>query len=561
MRRTVISAFLLLLAVSAFAQDTQRYFVGTRAGHGRSEAGVRQLYRDVESQAQLHPRGVVTFKYVDAFAADLTAAEVSALKRSAGVTYVEPVVEMRAFAYTPVRNYSGQTVPPGIDAVKSRDAWIGGRGTGTNVVVIDTGLDTKHPDLKSIYQGGLNTYTADALPTDDNGHGTHVAGTIAAADDNTGVVGVAPGVNLWAIKVLNSAGSGSNDKLITGLEWVIAKKAELGGNWVINLSLGHAGISVTERLTIEKTIAAGIVVVAASGNDSSTADGVKPVSYPAGYANVITVGAVNSQLAVASFSNQGPEMDLVAPGVGILSTVATGFGSKSLIDQAGELYASAPLTGSPRGTVSGEYVYCGLGANAGDYPASVRGRIALVQRGAGVTFAWKSRRAKEAGATAVIIYNSEIPPNAGMNWTMRPGDVASDDDVWMAGFEYLLTTNLTHEDGEALRKKAAGGVSVTAVNEADDYDVYGGTSMASPHVAGAAALIWSLAPTASPDQIRNALTITAKDLGTAGQDSVFGFGMLNVFEAAKLLAPNAFGSAAQPTNSKPTTGRGIGRRS
>src|SRR6185503_15410643 len=150
MRRTVISFVVLLLTASAFAEGTQRYFVGTRSIVG-DEGGIRRLYRDADSQAQ--PRGVVTFRNINAFAADLTDDEVRALKRSPEVSYVEPVVEMHAFT-APVRNYNGQTIPAGIDVVRAREAWVGGRGMGTNVVVIDTGVDYKHPDVKGIYAGG-----------------------------------------------------------------------------------------------------------------------------------------------------------------------------------------------------------------------------------------------------------------------------------------------------------------------------------------------------------------------------------------------------------------------
>ena len=140
--------------------------------------------------------------------------------------------------------------------------------------------------------------------------------------------------------------------------------------------------------------------------------------------------------------------------------------------------------------------------------------------------------------------------NPGLNWTLRPNPAApTADDTWMANFEYLVTINMVHADGLALSGKS--GASLTAVNEKDDYD-YQGTSMSSPHVAAAAALIWSLAPTATPTQVRSALTSTARDLGAAGLDSVFGYGMLDVLAAAKSLAPAAF-IPPIPTSPKPTT--------
>lgn len=554
MRRTVTAVFVFLLTVSAFAAETKRYFVGTSAPMS-DETQIRRLYREIDAEVQ--PRQLLAFRSVNAFAADLTEDEVRALKRSSKVTYIEPVLEMRAFT-APIRNYGGaQTVPVGVDTVKARETWFAGRGAGTNVVVVDTGVDYNHPDLKAIWKGGEDYINNDGDPMDDAGHGTHVAGTIAAADDAQGVVGVAPGIRLWAVKVLNSEGTGNNDKLLRALDWVIAKKQELGGNWVVNLSLGHAGSSITERNTINRALDAGILIAAASGNESGTPEGgIKPVAYPAAYDRVLTVGAVGTDnKTIALFSNQGPEMDLVAPGVDVLSTVPVGFGSKSYIGEASELYFSLPLAGSPRGTVTGEYVYCGLGG-PDDFPASVRGKVALIQRGEH-KFAWKSRRAKEAGATAVVIFDSANPTSPGLNWTMRPNPQTPDpDDVWMANYEYLLTVNMVHADGLALSKKT--GASLTAVFDKDDYDIYQGTSMATPHVAGAAALVWSLAPNATPEQIRSTLTSTAKDLGNAGQDSVFGYGLLDVLAAAKQIAPNWF--IPIETNPKPTTGRKPGRR-
>ena len=555
MRRTVISAFILLLTASAFAQETQRYFVGTR-GPVTDDGMVRRLYRDADSQAQ--PRGVMTFKIVNAFAADLTADEVRALKASPQVTYIEPVQEMHAFA-TPLRNYNGQTVPAGIDAVKARDVWSAGRGTGTNVVVIDTGVDYKHPDLKGIYQGGDDYVNNDGDPMDDAGHGTHVSGTIAAADDNAGVVGIAPNVRLWAIKVLNSEGTGSNDKLIKGLDWVVAKKKELGGNWVVNLSLGHPGSSATERTAVNRSLDAGIIIVAASGNESTSAS-IAVVAYPAGYPNVLAIGAIDSTEKIASFSNQGPELDLVAPGVGVLSSVAEGFGSKTYVGQSSDLFYSVPVTGTPTGSISGQFVFCGFGASASDYPASVQGKIALVARGGNIAFAWKSRRAKEAGAIGVVIYNRPDADVNDLNWGMRPITTSPQpDDVWTADYQFLLTVGVTYEDGIALQAKAGSPAALTAVNEKDDYDVYSGTSMATPHVVGAAALIWSLAPNATASDVRNALMSTAKDLGNTGLDNTYGNGMVNVLAAAKLLAPSAFNPTVE-THPQPTTGRVPGRR-
>src|SRR5207245_484005 len=107
-----------------------------------------------------------------------------------------------------------------------------------HVAVIDTGVDYNAPELKSVYKGGRNYIANNFDPLDDFGHGTHVSGIIAAADDKQGVVGVAPGVDLYAFKVLDQCGSGSTANVIHAIDDIMALKNQIGGNWVVNLSLG-----------------------------------------------------------------------------------------------------------------------------------------------------------------------------------------------------------------------------------------------------------------------------------------------------------------------------------
>src|SRR5205807_5988961 len=136
----------------------------------------------------------------------------------------------------------------GVTMVNAPSVWpvtrgiAGTSGTPTHVAIIDTGIDYKHPELVRAYKGGIDLVNNDNDPMDDEGHGTHVAGIIAAANDSSGVVGVASDVDLYAVKVLNACGSTPSgttaDVLITAIQWVVAKKAEIGGNWVVNMSLG-----------------------------------------------------------------------------------------------------------------------------------------------------------------------------------------------------------------------------------------------------------------------------------------------------------------------------------
>lgn len=204
-----------------------------------------------------------------------------------------------------------ETLPWGIDRIDADLAWAAVNGTGVNVAIIDTGIDKNHPDLIDNIKGGINVINVHKSYQDDNGHGTHVAGIIGAVDNEIGVVGVAPKVNIYAIKALNSAGSGYISDIIEGLQWTIGKAD------VINMSLGSNYDNLSLHQAIINVYNAGITVVAAAGNDGPDSNSV---DYPARYPEVIAVSAVDSNGQVAYWSSRGPEVDLAAPGVNINST-------------------------------------------------------------------------------------------------------------------------------------------------------------------------------------------------------------------------------------------------
>ena len=349
------------------------------------------------------------------------------------------------------------------------------------------------------------------------------------------MVGIAPHVRLWVIKILDSTGSGSSENVVKGLEWVSAKKRAIGGNWVVNLSLGSAHSSLAEREVFQRVADEGVLIVAASGNDS-TATTPAPVMFPAAYPGVTAVGAIDSSSVIADFSDQGPELALTAPGVNVLSTLPLGSGFLSYVKDGTALITGKPLEGSKMGVITGEYVYCGFGRPE-DFPSSVKGRIALISRGADVRFADKARRAKEAGAIAVAIFNND---GSSINWTL-----GSEDDPSTQTYEWPVTVGIAMKAGQTLAARNSG--TITVGTEPDDYGEKDGTSMACPHVVGAAALLWTLAPNATAQNVVHALQSTATDLGDPGQDSVYGFGVINVSAAAHALAPGAFDPPPPPT--------------
>jgi subtilisin family serine protease len=182
------------------------------------------------------------------------------------------------------------------------------------VAVLDTGIDVKHPDLR--VAGGASFVKGSKSYSDDNGHGTHVAGIIAALDNEIGVVGVAPGAELYAVKVLNKQGSGFISWVVAGIEWSISNEMQ-----VISMSLGSTSDSTTLHDVITLAYSRGIVLVAAAGNSGP---GENTVEYPAKYGEVIAVGATDADDNVASWSSRGSELELAAPGVSIYSTYKGG---------------------------------------------------------------------------------------------------------------------------------------------------------------------------------------------------------------------------------------------
>ncbi|MCO5385215.1 S8 family peptidase [Desulfosporosinus sp.] len=214
-------------------------------------------------------------------------------------------------------------VPKGVGMIQAPKIWDQTKGKGITVAILDTGCDTTHPDLKERIVGGRNFTNDDDgnldVYEDYNGHGTHVAGTIAAIQSNTGVVGVAPEANLLIIKVLDHNGSGRYEWIISGINYAIEEKAD-----IISMSLGGPEDAPELHEAIQKAVTNNILVICAAGNNGDGDDSTDEFDYPGSYNEVISVGAIDLERHSCNFSNSNNEIDLVAPGEEILSTYLNG---------------------------------------------------------------------------------------------------------------------------------------------------------------------------------------------------------------------------------------------
>jgi subtilisin family serine protease len=260
----------------------------------------------------------------------------SAAERLAKKLGASATIEPDGIAYALGKPGSGTVTPPaqvtpwGITAIHARDAGTMAvtSGAGVRVCIVDTGIQANHPDLPAGIQGENFVWMKGRLDTskwaDDNGHGTHVAGTIAALDNAVGVVGVAPAASLFAAKALDRNGSGSLSAIAEAVRSCVAHGAQ-----VINMSLGGPSTTTMLASAIADALAAGVVIVAAAGNEGTPV----AISYPGAYAGVVAVSAVDAGMSFPSWTNFGTDaraIDYTAPGVDVLSTtLGGGYGRKS----------------------------------------------------------------------------------------------------------------------------------------------------------------------------------------------------------------------------------------
>jgi len=401
-----------------------------------------ELRPGVDRDAFINEHRAAAFHHytlINGFAAQMSRAAADRLAADAQVRSVHADLVVRAFAKpsTPPGGGGGsggggsscpdtssamsdpQIVPTGVNRIGASSAWTSGTGAGVKVAVIDTGVDLCHPDLKANIKGGVNLL-AKKPPTDDHGHGTHVAGIIGAVDNAFGVVGVAPEAALYAVKVLDKDGAGSLSTAIKGLEWAAKNQMK-----VANLSLGAFDFSLGSGpmcTAVANAVAAGVTVVAAAGNSAFEALYFTPANCP-------------DSLTVSAFVDLNG-----SPG---------GSGSVTILE-----------------ILEYDDTFADSFSNYSDYCWDLDG----------------DSQCSDADTLIVSL--------------MAPG---------VEIFSTLPTSSVTLNEP-------------TSANKQLNYDTLTGTSMAAPHVAGAAALYRGANPGATANQVRAALTTggMCPESGTGG---------------------------------------------
>ncbi|MEP7303574.1 MAG: S8 family serine peptidase [Caldimonas sp.] len=443
----------------------------------------------------------------DGVAIELPASAVAALRRSPHVEFVEddpvrhafrpPGSQVRRPALLPAR--SPEQVPYGIPMVQA-DLVSDALASDRMLCIIDSGIDRGHADLAGISVDGVNLTDSGRWFTDENSHGTHVAGIVAAVDNAIGVVGVLPHrrISLFIAKVFDAEGSAPSSLIARAMLHCMRARAN-----VVSMSLGGATTSRIEARVADLLARRNMLVIAAAGNE-----GDDTVSYPAGFASVVSVAAVDASKTVASFSQFNSDVELAGPGVDVLSTVPVGSQIGASLKVGATNYPVGELEGSPFATATGPLADFGFG----DAPAagSMSGKICLISRGA-ISFAAKVLNCQDSGGVGAVVYNN------------APGDVNG---TLGTTVTTIPSVGALQTDGALMLGQLGQPATVAVFPTRDAYAYYSGTSMSTPYVSGVAALVWSYFPHCTASEIRASLDKSAQDLGTPGRDVYYGFGLV-----------------------------------
>jgi serine protease len=443
------------------------------------------------------------------------------------------------------RYLMAQNQPWGISDTQS-DLLTDNDAANMTVCIIDSGYERANPDLNANNASGTNNSGTGNWYQNGGSHGTHVAGTIAAVNNSEGVVGIMPNtnLNLHIVKVFNEAGWGYVGDLVDAVDTCVANDAK-----VINMSLGGAGSSNTEKNSLQAAANAGVLLFDASGNS-----GDATLSYPASYDAVMAVGALDQGRQHAEFSQYTPQVEISAPGEAILSTVAgdgrlgyialgsTTYGNDEVVPQTHYINSGGGfVVSNVNSSANGALAACTL-SGASTYSCSnVDGNICLAERndnqkGSNYPEINPAKACADAGASGVIVYSNNDRPGL-----QNPFLVDANTDVTVP------TVSINRTLGLQLMGQLGANADLSVVGN-QNYAYYNGTSMATPHVTGVAAIVWSNNPDCTATQVRDALKSTAIDLGTAGRDDKTGYGLVQAKAASDALTISCSNNTPPPTS-------------
>lgn len=481
------------------------------------------------AQSSLSRKGVQIKRFLKdsrSVTADLSLAKFQELQRDPNVIVEEDHLR---FLYA-------QNTPWGIPATQSTSVSDSSAGN-IKVCIIDSGYDISNPDLAGNNHAGTNDSGTGNWYQPGGSHGTHVAGTIAAINNSEGVVGVMPNqnVNIHVVKVFNAAGWGYSSDLADAIN-----TCTTNGSNVVNMSLGGSGSSTAERNALQASFDSGALLIAASGNAGNTTH-----SYPASYDSVVSVGATDENNQWAEFSQYTNQVELSAPGEAVLSTVG-GDGAQGYITVGGTTYGDDRVVPSNRlvttnytqsyisGSATGTLAACSVSSSGVYSCGNMNNKVCLVERYANQKSGSYPetnpvKACSDAGAAAIIVYSNSARPGL-----QNPFLLDANSEITVP------TVSVNRTLGQSLAGSAGSSVTVQSVT-GTNYSYYNGTSMATPHVAGVAALVWSNNRSCTNAQIRAALNASALDRGDAGRDDKYGHGIVQAQAAMDYLADGCDG--------------------
>ncbi|WP_223669946.1 S8 family serine peptidase [Kangiella shandongensis] len=531
------------ITAPAAEDGKQRVIVKFKPGHGKSAKSMA-----MKAGASLK----VDLKQHNAFAIEVSPKALQGLRNNPNVLYVEPDVKRKLLS----TNLNTTEVEPwGISSVEADIVSDSNAGNRT-VCIIDSGYDLNHSDLSTNSVDGTNDSGTGNWYEAGGSHGSHVAGTIAAVTNGSGVVGVNPNgnINLHIIKVFNESGWGYSSDLVNAVDDCVANGAN-----VVSMSLGGGASSTTEANAFTNHYNNGVLSIAAAGNDGDSTH-----SYPASYDNVVSVAATDENNQHGYFSQYTDQVELSGPGVAILSSV-DGDGSLGQLDVGGVDYFAdgvvvpnfynsslspdpAGIAGSASGTIE---------ACSSTSCPDMTGNICVIERRDLEDGSGSSTEAKypefnsveacaDAGAEGVVVYSRSERPSLEVPFLID----------FNSKIEGMPVVTVNRATGLDLVSKA-GQNATLSVATGQDWAYYNGTSMATPHVSGVAALVWSHHPSCTAAEIRQVLKDTALDIDVAGRDNRTGYGLVKAQAAVDYLDANGCAGGTEPPSSGNELSKGV----